>query len=156
MKTETKVILTGGIFTVLFVAGAVFLLSKGEEVNVPEDQIISSAGIHWHPKLTLLVKEKKQEIPPNLGIGAVHQPMHTHEDNKEGVIHMEMQGVVTKDETRLSKFFQVWGKQFNANCIFDKCNGEEGTVKMNVNGQENKEFENYHMKDGDRIEIKFE
>lgn len=157
MKTETKVILIGAILSVLFVAGAVFFLSKGDNVNVPEDQIISRKGIHWHPKLTVLIKGEKQEIPADFGLGAIHSPIHTHvADSKEGVLHMEMSGLVTKDETKLNKWFQLWGKQFNANCIFDKCNGSEGTVKMTVNGGENTEFENYLMKDSDRIVVKYE
>lgn len=154
MSTETKVIVIGDIITILFVVGAIFLLTKGENVNVPEDQIVSKRGIHWHPTLTILVKGQKQEITPNIGIGGVHQPIHTHDNS--GTLHLEVKGLVTKDEIKLAKFFQIWGKQFNSNCIFDKCNGPDGTVKMLVNGQENKEFENYQMKDGDRIEIKYE
>jgi len=157
MKTETKVIIIGAIFTILLVVGAIFLLSRGEQVNVPEDQIISRKGIHWHPRLTILIKGEKQEIPADFGLGAVHLPIHTHAtDNKQGVLHMEMSGLVTKDETKLSKWFQLWGKQFNSNCIFDTCNGSDGTVKMFVNGGENNEFENYLMKDGNIIEIKYE
>lgn len=157
MKTETKVILIGAILTVLFAMGAVFLLSKGENVNVPEDQIISRKGIHWHPRLTITIKGEKQEIPADFGLGAIHLPIHTHAaDNKEGVLHLEMSGLVTQDEIRLRRWFQLWGKQFNSNCIFDKCNGSEGVVKMVVNGYENNEFENYLMKDGDRIEVKYE
>lgn len=157
MKTETKVIIGGAILTILLLIGAVFLLSKGEDTNVPEDQIVSRKGIHWHPRLTILIKGEKEEIPADFGLGAVHSPIHTHAaDSKEGILHMEMSGFVTKDETKLSKWFQLWGKQFNSSCIFDKCNGSDGTVKMIVNGQENKEFENYQMKDGDRIEIRYE
>lgn len=157
MKTETKVIIAGALFTVLLLVGTVFLLSRSEQVNVLEDQIISRKGIHWHPRLAILIKGEKQEIPADFGLGAVHSPIHTHAaDSKQGVLHMEMSGLVTKDETKLSRWFQLWGKEFNANCIFDKCNGSEGVVKMVVNGAENNEFENYPMKDGDRIEIKYE
>lgn len=157
MKTETKVIIGGAIFTILLLVGAVFLLSKGEDANVPEDQIISRKGIHWHPKLTILIKGEKQEIPADFGLGAIHSPIHTHAaDNKEGVLHMEMSGLVIRDETKLGKWFQLWGKEFNSNCIFDKCNGSEGKILMLVNGQENRDFENYLMKDRDRIEIKYE
>ena len=69
---------------------------------------------------------------------------------------MEMQGVVIKDDTKLAYFFRVWGKDFNSTKLFDKTNGPDGTVKMMVNGQENKEFENYLMKDSDRIEVRYE
>lgn len=156
MSTETKVI--GGItlITIAIIAGGIFLLSKqqSEEASVPQDQVVSRQGIHWHPTLTVLIDGEKQEIPANLGIGAVHQPIHTHD--LSGTLHLEVQGLVTKDETKLGAFFQIWGKQFNSNCIFDKCNGDEGTVKMTVNGKENKEFENYQMKDADNIEILYE
>lgn len=156
LSTETKVIIIGGISTILMLASAIFFLTKqqSEEALVPEDQVISRKGIHWHPKLTILIEGQKQEITPNLGIGGIHQPIHTHDSS--GTLHLEVKGLVTKDEIRVAKFFQIWGKQFNVNCIFDKCNGTDGTVKITVNGQENKEFENYQMKDGDNIEIKYE
>lgn len=157
MNTEKKIIILGTIVTILIVIGAIFLLSKGENVNVPEDQIVTRKGLHWHPRVTIFIKGEKQEIPANLGIGAVHSKIHTHDtDNKEGVIHMEMKGLVTKDDTRLANFFKVWGKMFNSNKLFNKTNSSEGIVKMFVKEQENREFENYLMKDGDRIEIKYE
>ncbi len=155
MNTEKKIIVIGGIVTLLIMIGAIYLLSKGGDVNVSEDQIIARQGLHWHPKVTVTIKGEKQEIPANLGLGAVHGKIHTHDqDNKEGVVHMEMQGVVTKNDTRLGNFFQVWGKEFNSSKLFDKTNGSDGTVKMTVNEGENMEFENYLMKDGDKIEIK--
>lgn len=157
MTTEHKVI--GGItlLTIAILVGGVFFLSKGSNSSVPSDQILASNGLHWHPKVTVTIKGEKQEMPANLGLGAVHGKIHTHDqDNKEGVVHLEMQGVVTKDDTRLGRFFQVWGKEFTSTKIFDKTNGAEGTVKMIVNGKENTDFENYLMKDGDQIEIKYE
>ncbi|MBI4089249.1 MAG: hypothetical protein HY424_00920 [Candidatus Levybacteria bacterium] len=155
MTTEVKVIGLVIFATFIILVGGVFLLSKGGKA-VPESEVVTRNGLHWHPKLSIYIKGKKQEIPPNVGIGAVEQSIHTHEDNKEGIIHMEMQGVVAKDETRLGNFFRIWGKQFNSNCIFDKCNGPEGTVKMTVNGKDNNDFDNYKMRDGDNIEIKYE
>ena len=157
MKTETKLIGGIALTTIAILVGGIMLLSKSENTNVPEDQIVARTGLHWHPRVTVTIKGEKQEIPANLGLGAVHGKIHTHgTDNKEGVIHMEMQGIVTKDDTRLAGFFQVWGKEFTSTKIFDKTNGVEGTVKMTVNGKENTEFENYKMRDGDQIEIKYE
>ena len=121
---------------------------------IPESDIVSRSGLHWHPELSIEIKGKKQEIPANIGIGAVHNPIHTHDNS--GTIHLEMQGLVKKDDLRLSQFLKIWGKQFNANCLMDWCNGPEGNVKMFVNGQENTEFENYQMKDKDKIEIKYQ
>lgn len=122
--------------------------------QTPENDIISSYGIHWHPELSIYIKGQKQEVSANIGIGVNHQPIHTHDTT--GVLHLEIQGRVTKDGIKLSRFFKIWSKQFNSNCIFDSCNGPDGKVKMLVNGQENNEFENYLMQDKDKIEIRYE
>lgn len=157
MSTEKKVILTGAIITVLFVFGAVFLLSKSGNPDIPEDQIVSRDGLHWHPKLSIYIKGEKRELEDGIGLGAVHQPMHTHtEDYKNGVAHMEMQGVVIKDKTKLGNFFRIWGKPFSATKLLDVESTESGAIKMTVDGKENSEFENYEMKDRDNIEIRFE
>lgn len=156
VSTERKVFIGIGLATLLIIAGGVALVSRqqSKEASVPEDQILSRNSIHWHPKLAISTKREKKEIPANLGIGGIHQPIHTHDTS--GTLHVEVQGIVTKEEITLGKFFQVWGKQFNARCIFDTCSEQEGTVKLLVNGQENKEFENYQMKDNDNIEIRYE
>lgn len=156
MSTDTKVVGGIAVLTVVILVGGVFFLSRESGSTIAEDQIVTRNGLHWHPKLTITIKGKKQEIPANLGIGAVHQPIHTHEDAKDGVLHMEMKGVVSKEDTKLSNFFSIWGKEFTSTKLFDKTNGTEGTVKMTVNGKENTDFENYLMKDDDRIEIKYE
>jgi len=157
LNTDTKIIGGIGLLTLAILVGGVFFLSKSENPSVPEGEIVERNGLHWHPKLTVTIKDQKQDIPANLGIGAVHQEMHTHDkDAKDGVIHMEMKGIVSKEDTKLSNFFRIWGKEFSSTKIFDRENGEEGKVKMMVNGKENTEFENYKMRDGDRIEIKYE
>ncbi|MBI4261959.1 hypothetical protein HY624_00345 [Candidatus Uhrbacteria bacterium] len=121
-----------------------------------EADIISRNGMHWHPHLRIAIKGKEEVIPPGIGLGAVHDPMHTHDP--DGIIHLEYgQGMrVTKDDTRLGRFFEIWGKQFTKECIFDSCTGGEGTMKMMVNGKENTEFEHYAMQDNDKIEIIYE
>ena len=114
---------------------------------IPESDIISKAGFHWHPKLAIYVKGEKQEIPTNIGIGAVHQQIHTHEDATEGVIHLEFQGLVRKQDIVLSQFFKNWGKDINS---------FGANIKMTVNGKENTEFENYIMQDKDKIELRYD
>lgn len=69
---------------------------------------------------------------------------------------MEFSGLVKKDDVRLGRFFEIWRKQFTKDCIFDTCDGSGGKLKMLVNGRENFEFENYIMRDRDKIEIIFE
>ena len=112
---------------------------------IPQGEILSQNGLHWHPELTIFVEGEKREISANIGIGAMHNPMHTHDSS--GVIHLEFPGVVRKDDLKFSHFFEVWGKDFM----------EFGSsVKMTVNGEENVELQNYNMKDGDKIELRYE
>lgn len=122
--------------------------------EVAEAEIISRNGIHWHAELSITVSGEKENIPPGVGLGAIHDPIHVHE--ADNVIHLEMSGLVHKDDIRLGKFFDVWGKRFSKDCIFDFCNGGAGSVKMFVNGQPNADFENYIMRDGDKMEIRYE
>src|SRR3989344_1213297 len=131
---------------VAIIGGLVWIVASQPET--PESEIVSRAGFHWHPELAIYVKGEKQEIPENIGIGAVHQPIHTHtDDNRQGVVHMEFQGLALKQDVTLGQFFKNWGKDirsFGAN------------MKMTVNGQENLEYENYLMQDKDKIELRYE
>lgn len=154
MIREKKAFIAIGLLTLIVFAGAVFFLSRGNETSLPEDQIVARNGLHWHPKLSILIKGQKQNIPKDIGIGAIHQSIHTHED--DGIIHMEMQGVVTKDDTKLGNFFRIWGKKFSSSQIFEFKNSSDSAVKMLVNGKTNEDFGNYQMHDGDEIEIRYE
>lgn len=158
MKTEHKIIIGGGIVTVVIIVAISFLLTPKLNTSIPQDQVVAQNGLHWHPKLSISIKGEKQEFTNGIGLtGSVHQKMHTHdEDYKDGVVHMEMQGVVTKDDTKLGNFFRIWGKTFSSSQIFEFKNSSEAAVKMLVNGKTNKDFENYKMKDGDKIEIRYE
>ena len=144
---------------------------KNDTTNVQQSvvsgDIVSKTGIHWHPELAIYIKGQKQEIPVNIGIGKQYasskwyDPMmqmtdfHTHDNS--GELHWEvMDGPVARDHVTLKAFFEVWGKTFTASQIFDQKNGPNGTVRMTVNGQPNNEFENYQVKDKDRIEIRYE
>ncbi len=132
----------------------VILFMQDAKNQPAQGDVLSQNGLHWHAQLAVYVKGQKQELPNNIGLGAVHEPFHTHDNT--GEIHLEFGGVVTKQDTQLKKFFANWNKQFSSNCIFEFCNGQEGTVKLLVNGQENQEFENYEVKDKDNIEIRYE
>lgn len=144
------------ILAVLIAGGGIgaFGWYIAKQPSIPESDIISRRGIHWHPELSIYTKGQKQEIPANLGIGANHQPIHTHDTT--GVLHVEIQGLVIKGDTKLGRFFKIWGKEFNSNCILNFCNGPDGNVKMLVNSNENFDFENYPMQDKDKIEIRYE
>jgi hypothetical protein len=132
-------------FGVAIIGGLVWLIAS--QPKTPESDIVSRSAFHWHPELAIYVKGEKQEIPANIGIGAVHQPIHTHDDSNQGIVHMEFQGLARKQDTTLGQFFKNWGKDitsFGAN------------MKMTINGEENAEYENYVMRDKDKIELRYE
>ena len=132
---------------VIIIAGSIgmFVWYIASRPPVPEGEFISRRGLHWHPELAIFVDGEKQEIPANIGIGVTHNPIHTHDTS--GVIHLEFQGMVRQDDVGLGRFFELWGKNFM----------EFGSlVRMTVDGEENTELENYKMKDGKKIELRYE
>jgi len=133
-------IIIGGIALILLVGGSWWARSLS---NSPD--LVSPNGLHWHPTLDIYVKGEKIEIPEGIGLGAVHLPMHTHDDLP--IIHLEFSGIVREKDLMLGQFFRNWGKDMRS----------FGTnVSMTVNGEENTEYENYIMRDGDRIELQYE
>lgn len=139
---KTKWLITGAAVLVIG------LFTWGNILKNSDPDIVSRNGIHWHPELAIYVKGEKQEIPANIGIGAVHEPIHTHtDDNKQGVIHAEFQKLVRKQDITLGQFFKNWDKDMRS----------FGTnMRMTVNGEKNTEYENYVMQDKDKIELRYE
>lgn len=128
--------------------------------------VLPNEPIHWHHHLEIMIKGEEVGIPANIGIGSkyVDSPfydsmmsmtnMHTHDAS--GTLHWEvMMHAPTSQDMYLGNFFQVWGKTFNKNCIFEFCTGPEGSVKMFVNNKLNNDFEKYVVRDGDEIVIEF-
>jgi hypothetical protein len=144
------------IIVVVLLVGGVWLSNMSSSSDSSDDggEVISRNGIHWHPELEIYVHGEKVEIQEGLGLVGIHNPIHTHDDLP--LIHMEFSGRVMKENTTLGEFFKVWGKEFSSTQLFDNHNGPEGMVHMFVNGEENTEFENYHMQDKDKIEIRYE
>ena len=139
-----NILIIVGIVALLLVGGSWWTKSLQSE----DSNVIATGGMHWHPQLEIYVKGVKQDIPANVGIGAVHQPIHTHDDDAaRGVLHLEFNGRVTKDDIRLGNFFKNWGKDM-------RSFGEN--MQMTVNGEANTEFENYIMRDKDKIELRYE
>ncbi len=138
------------------VGGAVGILVwfVASRPQTPAAEIIARGGMHWHAELSIYINGAKQEIPANIGIGRAHQPIHTHDAT--GIIHLEFEGLVLKDDIKLGRFFKIWDKRFNSDCIFDFCGGPNGKVRMLINDRENNDFDGYLMQDGDKIEIRYE
>ena len=150
-------------FIVLVFAVFILLLKKSPR---PENTTgVPQQPIHWHPKLKIIIKGEEQFIPQGIGINIGNNidnqissmrmsPTHTHES--DGTIHLENNRPWQKPETlTLGYFFNVWEKNFNNSCIFEYCNGENGHLKMAVNGKENFEFDRYMMHDKDEIFIEY-
>ncbi len=124
--------------------------SKTVDDTIPDFEV-PKRPIHWHPHLTIRIDGKEMKIPKDIGIGNVHYPIHTHEN--DGVLHLE-NNRPTKETLILGYFFKVWGKKFSKDCIFDYCT-DKGTLKMYVNGKENFEYQNYFLQDKDEIVIEY-
>jgi len=134
-------------------------------VAVDDKITIPLGSVHWHPKFTIKIDDELMVIPNDIGYGTgrivdTHlsgmrmSPTHTHES--DGTIHIENKNPSSKPETlTLGYFFYVWDKEFSSTCIFDYCT-DKGVLTMYVNGQENTEFQNYIMRDGDEILIEYE
>lgn len=138
MKNLIYIILAIG----LLLAGATWW---SRSLSSEDPSVISRNGIHWHPELEIYVGEQQIEIPQDLGLIGLHSPVHTHDDLP--IIHLEFAGLVREDDVRLGEFFRVWGKDISSFGIL---------TSMTVNGEENLEFENYLMRDGDKIVLRYE
>jgi len=152
------------IILIVIIGGGVWW-SKSLQNSDPD--LVSSNGIHWHPDLAIYLDGQRVDIPSNIGLVGGHAPIHTHDevaDQREtgGVdeghkpLHLEFGSAVRNDDLRLGNFFEIWGQPFSSECILDRCVSEGDILTMMVNGEENTDFENYIMSDGDRIEIFFD
>ena len=151
MNKKIKSILWWGIpLVIVFVLVAwLFSLPKKSDANV-----ISRSGIHAHPTLFISINGENITVPGIVGLGGLQRSIHTHKS--DNVLHVEKNGTVRERDVTVGNFFEIWGKDFSATSVLGYENGSPGTVRMFVNGEENFEFENYQMRDRDRIEIIYE
>lgn len=122
----------------------------------PEGDVVSRTEVHWHAKLDITVRGQDVVIPANIGIPlgnptAHPENMHTHAEDH--IVHIEKLPPVYKNDLRIGNFFNVWGKRFDSQCVADECTEDAEKLTMTVNGQTNTDFENYLLKDGDKVEI---
>lgn len=157
-KQKRKRLFLPAVAVVILLIGAAWLVWKiiGSS-PVPVSDIVSKQKIHWHAHLAIRIKGKDITIPANVGItvGEVHpERMHTHET--DNIIHIEKRPPVLKDDIKLKNFFEVWGETLTPDCVLDSCNIDKGTLTMTVNGQENHDFGDYLMREGDKIVLDYE
>jgi hypothetical protein len=119
----------------------------------PLTDVVSRNGLHWHPEIQIYVRGVKQEIPQtiitNVTMNFLHRILvraHARGRNEQGVIHLKFKGTVYNDDLKLGQVFKKWGKKIHSY-------GEK--MQMTVNGQVNTEYENYVMRDHDKIVLKY-
>jgi len=107
-------------------------------------------ALHIHTDLKILIDGVERVIPGNIGVlPGVMRPLHTHDQG--GNIHIE--GACPR-EFKVGEFFEIWGEEFNSRCILGNC-VESGELKFYVDEKENSEYEDYVMRDTDRVRIEF-
>ncbi|MDO8603953.1 MAG: hypothetical protein Q7K40_00870 [bacterium] len=142
-----KTAIGGALVVVALLIGfGVYLQSMEKGGASADPEIVSLKGLHWHADLAIVVKGSPVVIPANVGLEGGHNPIHTH-DGEPNIIHMEFPGIVRVDDLKLGEFFRIWKKEMRS---------FGNNMKMTVNGVENTEFENYHMKDKDKIVLSFD
>lgn len=160
-KSNKKLIIYAVIGIIIISAIGIFLLlPKPEPVNYETGGLSFPLGnVHWHATPLVYVCGKNIPIPtpiPGKHLGS--SLLHTHDDSKA---HIEG-SVSDPSQITLSAFMSNIGMRFSETELVDKKNGDictsglAGEVKMTVNGTENNEFGNYVLRDGDRIELRFE
>jgi len=155
------------VLAVVVIAGGIYLFSKDAQSPAAVDDPYASKSsrelaltclpqeqlaMHIHPVLTIMINGQQKDIPPDIGI----QPtclhfLHTHDGS--GTIHVE--SPVLKDY-RLSDFFAVWDQPFSAEQILDAKVDDSHRIRMTVNGQDNTEYGDLVLRDGDKIVISYE
>ncbi len=166
-KNKAKIKKAITIAVLLVFAGSVFsLIAFFGPQNLAGNAALNTNGmsfplgkIHWHatPKIELCGEPKQIPVPASdVHLGSAL--LHTHQD---ALIHIE--GTVSSpSQILLGGFFDNIGVNFSQTQIFDKTNGDScqggaaGKVTMSVNGIPSSEFRDYVIRDGDKIEIKFE
>ncbi|MDO8521240.1 MAG: hypothetical protein Q7S52_03940 [bacterium] len=122
--------------------------------RLPPSEFESTVGIHYHPRLVIKINGEPITIPNNVGIGAVHNPIHTHEEG-DGTIHLEFEGSVRRDDIRLGNFFTVWNKEWTATSFMGMPIGDGHALTMTVDGAPSTEYGTHVMKDGELIELDY-
>jgi len=117
---------------------------------------------HIHANLKITINGEQVTIPAGIGLppggSAVHIPgaqkvIHTHVENDQLHIEAVTSGPLHEDDTKMSTFFAIWGKDFSSTSILGNTTFSGGTIQLLVNGEPNTNYQNYQMRDGDNLEI---
>jgi hypothetical protein len=108
--------------------------ADGVQERIERAGLKEGSDPHVHPKLNVIVRERAIPLAPNMGIGAVHTPLHTHE--ADGVIHVE-----GAQDATLGQFMALWGVDFGRDRLGPyRAQGPNG-LRMWVKAPKAKAFE---------------
>lgn len=150
-KQSNRAIKVGASWVIGLGAVLAAVYFVGTAPKVPASEYLSTTGLHYHPHITITVNGENVPVPPNIGIGAVHNPIHTHE--ADSIIHLEFEGRVKKSDTNLGKFFALWGKEWTATSFMGYPIDATHKLIMKVDGVESTEYGDLLMKDKQQIEL---
>lgn len=110
-----------------------------------------SIRYHYHVQLTIIIDGEQQPIPADIGISeSCMRPVHTHDE--PGKIHIETE---ERRDATLGDFFQIWGRTFNSQQIFDSVVDEDDTLNMTVDGEPSNKYEKLVLYDDMEIVIEY-
>ena len=99
--------------------------------------------------VSISVKGTELSIPADIGRGdKLLRPLHTDDESGRIIIESEC----GRDFT-LGDFFRIWGKNFNRSCVMDYCDDANNTIKMLVDGDQNNDYDNLILRNGQKISI---
>ena len=159
---QAQVFLAAGLVCTLAFASFVLLDSESKTDGIPDWEVLevcladhSGSFSHIHATKSVTIIGNNILIPDEVGITDDVCPngmrgVHTHDDT--GRLHIETPGAM---DAPVGAFFTIWGEQFDDTHILNKVANDNNEVVMFVNGQQNFEYENYVMEDGDVIEIEY-
>lgn len=107
---------------------------------------------HYHTTVFIYYLGEQMNIPPGIGLeGDCIHPVHTHDDTN--LVHVDYP---SKYPFTLGDFFKTWGYIFNKHQFANIRTFDGYTIRMEVNGREEKSFDKYVIRDKDRIAIYIE
>ena len=159
---QAQVFLAAGLICTIAFAG--FVLLDTQTDGVPDWEVLdlcladhAGALQHYHATLDIHIDESPAvEIPANTRIQDSVCPngmrgIHTH--NSDNNLHIETPNEM---DAPLGAFFQIWGEKFDETHILNRVANDDKEIVMYVNGQQNFDYENYVIKDGDEISIRYQ
>jgi hypothetical protein len=103
----------------------------------------------WAARLSIVIYNELQYIPADVGVtDGTREKLFTL--NADNIIYKS-----TNEDASLKDFFDIWGETFNSTCILDYCNSGNHSMRMYVNGVENKNYQYYIIQNMNEIIIDY-